>query len=553
MIRTFLVAGLVVPAVALAKPWKPHPIHVIMGVPLKPEDIKPYVPPKLAPEPALEPGDVKVIEVTVPEAVIEIRPWSSPLIGNAAQGTRLTVKGTVKPIHGNGCAKLWYAVEPFGYVCNREVKPTDQPASTEPVLKVREGTRLPFQYVMILIKDDELVPMWATLDDAKKGAEPERQLKKGDTVAVDKLYKWDGEDYWIAVDGKVIKKKGASLMGGGSSWHGIDITDKTPLPFGWITPDKANVYDAPPEKGAKPLKDFTIERRTRVSIVGEQLVGKKLYLKVRIAEPPPPPTFGEIFADAEKKRPAASATATATDAATPPPAAPTSPTEMWVSADAVNEVRLLEHPKTVPAEMQKWIDVDLGEQVLVLYEDDKPVWATLTSTGRAIPTPMGTYPVWAKVAAITMKNQPYEDKPYYVNKVPWSTFFQWHNAIHGAYWHDRFGVSKSHGCVNVAPLDAKHVFEWVTPPMPSGWTGLRPLDLLASPHVVVRNSHMKKQFRQDRPIGPPDKSLEAERLEEAEQRRAADAAAATTTPGAPTPPTPSVVPPPSPGQEPPKP
>jgi hypothetical protein len=133
---------------------------------------------------------------------------------------------------------------------------------------------------------------------------------------------------------------------------------------------------------------------------------------------------------------------------------------------------------------------------------------------------MGTYPVWAKVSAITMKNQPYEDKGYFVNKVPWSTFFQWHNAIHGAYWHDRFGVRKSHGCVNVAPLDARRIFEWVSPPLPPGWTGLRPLELLKSPYVVVRNSHTRNQFRQDRPIGPPDRELENQRLEEAERRRA---------------------------------
>jgi hypothetical protein len=87
-------------------------------------------------------------------------------------------------------------------------------------------------------------------------------------------------------------------------------------------------------------------------------------------------------------------------------------------------------------------------------------------------------------------------------------------------------VTKSHRCVNVAPLDARRVFEWVEPSLPPGWTGLRPLDLLASPYVVVRNSHMKKQFRQDRPIGPPDRQLEAQRLEEADTARAAAAAQA---------------------------
>jgi lipoprotein-anchoring transpeptidase ErfK/SrfK len=530
--------ALLAPSLVLAKaprPWKPHPIHVIPGVPLKPEDIKPYTPPKLLPEPPLEPSEVKVVEVMTPEAVIEIRPWSSPMVGNAIHGARLPVKGQVKTMHGGCASKLWYALEPFGYLCARDAKPTDQPATVDSVLKVKEGSRLPFQYVMVLVKEGDKVPMWASLEDMKQGNEPERQLERGDTVAVDKPYVWDNERYWINVDGKVIPQKGSASMGGGAEWHGLELSDKTPLPFGWVTPEKANVYATPPE--GKPGKaDAVMERRTRLAIVEDRMVGKRKWLKVTVAEAAPPPTFGNIMAENAKKKPppapaavpppAPSGAVPDGGAAMPPPDPLAAMPEIWISADAVNEVRLLPHPTTVPPETKKWIDVDLGEQVLVMYQDDKPIYATLVSSGRAIATPMGSYPVWAKVSAITMKNQPYEDKEYYVNKVPWSTFFQWHNAIHGAYWHDRFGITKSHGCVNVAPIDARRVFEWVEPPLPPGWTGLRPLDLLASPYVVVRNSHMKKQFRQDRPIGPPDKQLEAQRLEEADTARAAAAAQA---------------------------
>src|SRR6185312_2592424 len=101
-------------------------------------------------------------------------------------------------------------------------------------------------------------------------------------------------------------------------------------------------------------------RRTRVAIVDERMVGKKKWLKVTVAAPPPAPTFGDIMAENAKKK----AAATATDA-TPDPAAAGNSTvasmpEIWISADAVNEVRLLEHPKTVPADITKWIDVDLG-------------------------------------------------------------------------------------------------------------------------------------------------------------------------------------------------
>ena len=513
MVRT-LALVLAFSSLASAKPWKPHPIKIIPGVPLKPDDIKPYVPPKLPPEPPLDPTTVKSILVQKPDAVVSIRPWSSPLVGTVSEGTRVAVKGTVKA--RSGCSKIYYAVEPFGYMCSSDVRPTDQEPTTEPTLKVREGSRLPFQYVMLLVKEGDKVPMWASLDDMKKQAEPERQLERGDTVAIEKPFNWDGVKYWVSVEGKVIPQKGAMLMGGGSEWHGIELNDSVPHPFGWITPEKANVYEAPPEKPSAKATPVQLERRTRVQIVGEQMVGKRNWLKVTVAQAAPAATFGDIIADNAKN---------AGKQITAPSPAPL-PAEMWVSADAINEARLHEKPKTVPDNVDKWVDVDLGEQVLILYEGAKPVFATLVSSGRAIPTPMGTYPVWAKVAHITMKNQGYEDKEYFVNRVPWSTFFQWHNAIHGAYWHDRFGVVKSHGCVNVSPMDARHVFEWVTPPLPPGWTGMRPLDLLVSPYVVVRNSHMKKEFRQDRPIGAPDKELESQRLEEAETRRATEAAQA---------------------------
>ena len=494
LVATVVLASLAGPTEA--RPWKPHPVKVLPGVPMRADDMKPYTAPNLGPEPVLEATDVKVVEVNVPEAIIEMRPWSSPMVGNAVQGARLPVKGVVKG--GRGCSsKTWYALEPFGYLCGRDGHPVAAPATTEQVLKVPDGERMPFHYVIVLVPEGDKVPMWTTFEALKNGEEPERQLEHGDTVAIVRPLSFDGEKYWLTVENKVLPQKGSAQMGPGSAWHGVAVDDKLTLPFGWITPEHAPAYEVIPEGKVAPASQ--LDRRARVSILEEQTIGKKKWLKVQVAAPPP-------------TDPKEASLSPQTPAVPAPPA--------WVSADAVNEVRVLAHPASVPVDIDRWIDVDLGEQVLVLYEKDRPVYATLVSSGRTIPTPMGTYPVWAKVSAITMKNQPYEDKGYYVNKVPWSTFFQWHNAIHGAYWHDRFGVSKSHGCVNVAPLDARHVFEWVSPELPPGWTGLRPLDLLRSPYVVVRNSHAKKEFRQDRPIGPPDRELEGQRLEDAEKRRA---------------------------------
>lgn len=56
--------------------------------------------------------------------------------------------------------------------------------------------------------------------------------------------------------------------------------------------------------------------------------------------------------------------------------------------------------------------------------------------------------------------------------VPWIQYFSAGFALHGAYWHDVFGIPRSHGCVNLSPIDARVVFNWTDPPVPRGWHGI---------------------------------------------------------------------------------
>lgn len=60
--------------------------------------------------------------------------------------------------------------------------------------------------------------------------------------------------------------------------------------------------------------------------------------------------------------------------------------------------------------------------------------------------------------------------------VPWIQYFSAGFALHGAYWHDVFGIPRSHGCVNLAPIDARIVFNWTDPPVPEGWHGINVSD-----------------------------------------------------------------------------
>ncbi len=59
---------------------------------------------------------------------------------------------------------------------------------------------------------------------------------------------------------------------------------------------------------------------------------------------------------------------------------------------------------------------------------------------------------------------------YFLEDVPWTMYFNRDFALHGAYWHDRFGIQHSHGCVNLSLADAKWLFEWTVPTSTrSGW------------------------------------------------------------------------------------
>jgi hypothetical protein len=129
---------------------------------------------------------------------------------------------------------------------------------------------------------------------------------------------------------------------------------------------------------------------------------------------------------------------------------------------------------------EKWIDVNLSTQTLVAYEGDKPVFATIVSTGRHDDfdkakdhrTVQGEFRIREKHIAATMEDNTASDGPYSIQDVPWIMYFKGSYALHGAFWHSMFGHERSHGCVNMTPHDAKEMFWWVGPTLPDHWHGV---------------------------------------------------------------------------------
>jgi hypothetical protein len=126
----------------------------------------------------------------------------------------------------------------------------------------------------------------------------------------------------------------------------------------------------------------------------------------------------------------------------------------------------------------RWIQISLLGQTLVLWEGDKPVYATLVSTGRdgigdpktTLSTPTGTFRINEKHVTTTMDSS-VADSEFELRDVPWVQYFQGGYALHAAYWHDDFGRPRSHGCVNLAPIDARMVFNFTNPDVPEHWHG----------------------------------------------------------------------------------
>jgi hypothetical protein len=107
------------------------------------------------------------------------------------------------------------------------------------------------------------------------------------------------------------------------------------------------------------------------------------------------------------------------------------------------------------------IAVDTYEQSLGVYVDGALIFATLVSSGsRYFPTRPGTFHVWAKLDAGKMSGTYLPDRRdyYFLEDVPWILYYDGARALHGAYWHDNFGVRSSHGCVNLSPRDARWLF-----------------------------------------------------------------------------------------------
>ncbi len=135
--------------------------------------------------------------------------------------------------------------------------------------------------------------------------------------------------------------------------------------------------------------------------------------------------------------------------------------DQWVEGRKVARVII---DTTPPAEVtnNRWINVDLAEQTLTVYENNQLVFATVIASGmEPFWTRPGVFQIYQKKETETMRNNDPTDF-YYLENVPWTMYFDGARALHGAYWRTRFGYPQSHGCINLSVGDSHWIFNWAS-------------------------------------------------------------------------------------------
>lgn len=351
-------------------------------------------------------------------AVVKVyrEPGRSERWGKLAADTRVAWKRVV--VVRNAC-RNWVEIEPKGWVCASELRPTDDPPRAAPAIAPAAilARVLSMPYLGVV---PEGAATYESVDAIRRGHAKQRlagwsflRLPKA-TVTV------DGQSFHRTSHGYVSTL--ATMPRPASELAGLDLVATPPpgWPFAWVMARRDERIVARSHASATAAVVRTLGRRDLVRIF-ESRNG-----------------FARIGTDA------------------------------WVSQRDLRIARLMMRPHGV-RENERWIDVDLDQQTMIAYDGDKPVYATLVSTGKAHSTPTAIHRIRKKHALTRLQSPAVALGSWDMPDVPFSMTFRKYYAAHTAYWHDGFGAERSQGCVNLAPKDARWLFDWTVPHVPAGW------------------------------------------------------------------------------------
>ena len=402
----------------------------------------------LAP-PWVEPGDAPLpawARSVTPAPGVRGTPGDMVLFAEPGRGSvrrGVTIAGATLPVfgarRGPGCSGRWWLVGPLAWACSDGMALEPDDPHAPPRAAHPDGLQREYYFV-----GSEGASAYTSVEAAHEGA-PDRELEGGWAVAVVGHETSAGSaDRWVVTSKGLWIAEHDLLPARPSPFRGEALGDG-PFDIAWVLSERAGVWSQPPggKDVAKPK-----DAKSRFQLV-HVLEERGAYVRV-----------GD---------------------------------DAWMASRDLARPHLASAPAEVTQAEERWIDVELATQTLVAHEGARAVYATLVSTGRGpagteAATPPGVHRIWVKIAASDMDNVERDDTSshYSLEDVPYVQFFDRAVALHGTYWHRDFGHVKSHGCVNLSPLDAKWLFEFTGPRLPSAWGAAYPTPLDAGTWVRIR-------------------------------------------------------------------
>lgn len=445
--------------------------------------------------------------------VYERMDWDGPKVGYLRAGAQVPLVSAASTGSGNGCPRGWYAVQGGGYVCLNRMTTLD-PHDLEGRRPAQPDLSQPYPYTYMTSYRAATMYRWLPSEADMRETEPERfglvvrdagssavvaaatgtgaLLSTGNNLTINAINTMDGgrpatpsqpgivanraqaedagvriEDlqgaagspllrrmlagmyisidremtsagrrFWRTQNGGFVERGLVSPLRAAPTFQGVTLDEAHPLPMAFMVAFEGYTFDLSPD-GRRVVRREQAPRLTSYHLTSDPpvTVGRENYYK----------TSGGFY----------------------------------LRERNIRMVRTSAPPAEVGA-TEKWIEVNLDRQMLIAYEGARPVYVTLVSSGRRnrdsedrnYETVQGGFRIQSKHIATTMDGNSAGDGPYSIEDVPWVMYFENSFALHGAFWHNVFGYMRSHGCVNMAPADARWVFGWSEPQLPMGWHGV---------------------------------------------------------------------------------
>ena len=339
-----------------------------------------------------------------------------------------------RPISKQDCTDGWYAIYPRGFVCIGQGATVDMnhPTLTAMSLEPKLNEPLPYPYAQTRVPTEVFAPN----TEPEDGVHPIAKLREAATLAV--------VGSWQALDDTDQRQKLALTTRGT-----------------FVRVDDLRAVKLPPPRGVQiDGTHFTVPLGF---VVGEH--AKRWRLDGDEATPVNALASGAVLALGHKTRTLGDSRYCALEDGA------------WVLQSDVVVVRRRNDWPSFACGARHWVDLDVDDGIVVLYEGERAVFAAPTLT---VPTNKRSLAARATVVSAKCVTDNGLDANHEVYDAPWVIELANGMRLYGSLRPSRRPALDA-SRVELTPQDAQRVWAWVAPALPQGW------------HAVMASSDADRQ------------------------------------------------------------